>query len=365
MNPRVRRVLFIVVAGAVLSRLYVLGRDRGFELVARATVTVTLASLAAWLIHLVLHELAHWGAAVANDFEVRKVRLGPLTLELGGARVQVQRGSDLRGGVQALPRGTRALRRRVRLVAAAGPLMTAVVTSAAALGFVARGESSLASPLGIFVVMGGFTLVTALLPGALLPRRPESGTDSEQLLLPRAVYAYWVNAAALQGIGQGQDVKAALDWRATEGLLPAGGDEVEPLEVAWCIACIEDGQVERAKARLRSMVERLDEDSPEWQRTDTFNQLGCLSAFEGDATYARACLAEVKLTQSQPWYCELLTACIARAEGDAPGRAAALERWWAGANASAVRVYAVAGNAWILTHLGGDTSHQREVSPPE
>ncbi len=64
MNPRVRRLIFIVTAGAVLARLYLLGRDRGFELVARATVSVTLVSLGAWLVHMVLHELAHWAAAV-------------------------------------------------------------------------------------------------------------------------------------------------------------------------------------------------------------------------------------------------------------------------------------------------------------
>ncbi|HEY0880958.1 MAG TPA: hypothetical protein VGD87_05480, partial [Archangium sp.] len=100
----------------------------------------------------------------------------------------------------------------------------------------------------------------------------------------------------------------------------------------------------------------LTPDSPEWQRTDTFNQLGCLSAFEGDVVHAKACLGEVKLTQSQEWYCELLVACIARAEGDAEREAAALKRWWAGADASPVRVYAVAGNRWVLERLGAGGS---------
>jgi hypothetical protein len=118
------------------------------------------------------------------------------------------------------------------------------------------------------------------------------------------------------------------------------------------MAAIESGEAKRAWPRLRSMEARLHEDSPEWQRTDTFNQLGCLSALEGDVVHAKACLAEVKLTQSQDWYCELLVACIAEAEGDGPARSAALDRWFAGADASPVRVYAVAGNRWVLERLG-------------
>ena len=75
MNPRVRRVLFIVTTGAVLARLYVLGEQKGFVLVGRATVAVTLASLAAWLVHMTMHELAHWAAAVSQNFEIRGVKL--------------------------------------------------------------------------------------------------------------------------------------------------------------------------------------------------------------------------------------------------------------------------------------------------
>lgn len=351
MNPRVRRLLAIFISGAVLSRLFVLGQERGFGLVARATTSVTLSSIAAWLVHLALHELAHWVAARAQDFEVRSVRFGPLALDLTGPRLRLGLGNDLGGGVNALPRGAVHLRRRVRLVAAAGPLMTAAVTLSAWLLFRARNEPSLASPWGIFLVMGGFTLVTALLPGALLPRAPPSGTDLEQLLLPRAVLAHWLNASALQGVSKGRRLSEALDWRAAEPLLPEGGGEVEALEVAWAIAALEAGEVARGEARLRSMVARLDADSPEWQRTDVSNQLGCLSALGGDVVHARACLAEVRLTQSQPWYCELLAACIARAESDPAGEGAALEAWWAGVEASSAKAFAVGGNRWILERL--------------
>lgn len=354
MNPRVRRVLFIVTAAAVLTRLYVLGQDRGFPLVARATVTVTLASLAAWLVHMVLHELAHWAAAAWQDFEVRSVRFGFVLLDFTGVRLRLQRGSDLGGAVNSLPRGLENLRGRLRVVALAGPLMTMCVTLGAAVRWRASGAGSLASPSGIFVVMGAFTLVTALLPGALLPRRPVSGTDLEQVIQPRAIFGHWVNAAAVQGLGRGKKVSEVLDWRAVQPLLPEGDGEVEALELGWCLACLDAGQVALARPRLRSMVERLDDDAPEWLRTDVFNQLGCLSALEGDPVHAQACLAEVKLAQSTPWYCELLVACIAKAQGDAAGAAVAISTWRDAVGRHPGRVFALAGNQWILERLNDE-----------
>ncbi len=351
MHPRFRRMLMVVTAGAVLSRLYVLGRDRGFELVGRATVTVTLASLAAWLAHMVLHELAHWAAARWQNFEVRKVRFGPVTFDFTGPRLVLRGGGDLGGSVNSLPRGADRLGPRLRVVAMAGPLMSAMVTLGAFMQWRARGAESLASPLGIFLVMGGFTLVTALLPGALLPRRPESGTDLEQMLQPRSVFAHWVNAAALQGIMKGKRVSEVLDWRAVQPLLPDEG-EVEAIELGWVLACLDAGQVEVARPRLKSMTERLDEESPEWLRTDVFNQVGCLAALEGDAVFAQACLTEVKANQSTDWYCELLVACIARAQGDSAAMGSALVRWRAGVEGHVSRVFALGGNQWVLERLG-------------
>lgn len=351
MNPRFRRVLLVVTAGAVLSRLYVLGRDRGFELVARATLTVTLASLASWLVHMVLHELSHWAAAAWQDFEVRKVRFGPVTFDFTGPKVVLRWGGDLGGGVNSLPRGAARLGPRLRVVAMAGPLMTAVVTLGAYGWWQGSGAESVASPLGIFMVMGGFTWVTALLPGALLPLRPESGTDLEQMIQPRAVLAHWVNAAALQGITQGQRVSEVLDWRSVQHLLPQSG-EVEAIELGWCLACLDAGQVEVARPRLKSMTERLDEESAQWLRTDVFNQVGCLSALEGDAVFAQACLTEVKANQSTQWYCELLVACIARAQGDSAGMQRALVKWRQGVEGHVSKVFALGGNQWVLQRLG-------------
>ena len=351
MNPRVRRVLFIVTAAAVLTRLFVLGQDRGFPLVARATFTVTLASLAAWLMHMVLHELAHWAAAVWQNFEVRSVRFGPVLVDLTGTRLALKRGTDLGGAVSSLPRGMEQLGARLRIVALAGPLMTLCVTLGAAARFRETRAESLASPLGIFVVMGAFTLVTALLPGALLPRRPASGTDLEQVIQPRAILGHWVNAAALQGLSRGKKVSEVLDWRAVQQLLPEGDAEVEALELGWCIACLDAGQDALARRRLRSMIERLDDDAPEWLRTDVFNQLGCLSALEGDPVHAQACLAEVKLAQSTDWYCELLVACIANAQGDEAGAAAAITKWREAVAQTSGRAFAIGGNQWILERL--------------
>jgi hypothetical protein len=348
MNPRVRRVLFIVTTGAVLARLYVLGEQKGFALVGRATVAVTLASLAAWLVHMTVHELAHWAAAVSQNFEIRGVRLGLLALDFTGPRVQVRRGNDLGGAVISLPRGAQRLSSRLRIVALAGPSMTLLVTLVGFAVWRSSGQA-VATPTGIFVVMGALTLVTALLPGALLPNRPASGTDLEQALQPRAVFAYWVNAAALQGIAAGKRVSEVLDWRTVQGLLPEPTGEAEPIELGWCIAALDAGHPGLARPRLRSIIDRLDEDSPDWLRTDTFNQLGCLSALDGDPLHASACLAEVKQTQSMDWYCELLVACIAKARGE-PFEPA-LTKWRAAAEAHPGRAFAIGGNEWVLARL--------------
>ncbi len=229
--------------------------------------------------------------------------------------------------------------------------MTLTVTLGALAAWRSGGAQSLASPLGIFMVMGAFTLVTALLPGALLPRRPPSGTDLEQLLQPRAILGHWINAAALQGISKGKKVSEVLDWRAVQAVLPEGDGEVEAIELGWCIACLDAGEVELARPRLRSMAERLDEESAEWLRTDVFNQLGCLSALEGDPLHAQACLTEVKSAQSNEWYCLLLVACIARAQGDLPAGSDALTRWREEVSRHPGWVFAVGGNQWVLERL--------------
>lgn len=341
-------MLYVVTIGAVLSRLYVLGRDRGWELVLRSTVLVTAVAIGSWLVHVVLHELAHFAASRWQNFELRGLRFGPLVLDFTGPRVKVSWALELGGGVNSLPRGVDRIPQRLRIVALAGPLMTALVMLFSFFMWRAQ-NTSLASPLGIFLVMGVFTLVTALLPGALLPSPPLSGTDLEQILQPRWVVAHWTNAAALQAISKGARISDVLDWRAVQHLLPDGGD-VEGFELGWSIACLDAGEVQRGQSRLRAMVTRLDEDDPDWLRTDTFNQLGCLSAFDGDVVHATACLEQVKQTQSIAWYCELLVACIERARGG--DWKAPLARWQLGVDAHPGKAFAMAGNEWVLRRLG-------------
>lgn len=348
MRFSVRRVIFIAVLAFAASRLVGLAQARGFELVAIATVQVTLVSLSAWVLHMVAHELAHWAAAKSQGFVVRGVRFGPVALDFSGQRTRVRLGGDLGGGVSSLPRGTERLWVRLRRVALAGPAMTLLLTACTFVWWRVGSDGSLATIPGVFLVMGVFTLVTALMPGVVLPRRPPSGTDLEQALQPRSVKAHWLNAAALQAVLDGKPLREALDVREAMALMPSEG-EVEGLELGWCFAMLDAGETERARVRLRSMVERFDEDTPEWLKTDAFNQLGVLSAFEGDVVHAQACLAEVHETQSMEWYEFLLRACIARARSE--NWEVPLQRWLNGANASPGRLFAFAGNQWVLDSL--------------
>jgi hypothetical protein len=348
LNRRVRRVLYILTAGALASRLYVLGEQRGFGLVAGTTLRITALALGAWLVHLVLHELALLVAALSQGFRVRGVALGPAVVNVApGRRLTVSARLSLGGGVNSLPRGVAGLSRRLRLVAAAGPAVTLLVTALAWWAWSGRGES-LASPLGVFVAMGALTFVTAMLPAVLLPSPPDSGTDLEQLVQPRPVFAHWVNAAAVQQLAEGGRLADALDHRAWQHLLPpaTSGHEVEVFELGWALAALDAGEPAAARERLRSMVERFDEHTPQWLRLDTLNQLGCLAALEGDVPLAQSCLGHVRELQHWEWYAELLEACLQRARGE--DFYAALHRWRAGVATHPVMNVALAGNRWIL-----------------
>ena len=350
MRLTARRLLFVVTMAFVASRLVLLAEARGAAVVAFATLQVTLVSLGAWLVHLTLHELAHWAMAVRQGFQVRGVRFAFLAIDFTGTAVTFRLGRDLGGGVSSLPRGTERLWQRLRRVAAAGPLMTAVVTLVTFFWWRAH-AASVATMSGVFLVMGGFTLITALIPGAVLPTPPASGTDLEQLLQPRRVKAHWLNAAALQAVLDGQRMRDAVDPRLAESLLPTHG-AVEGLDLGVALALLDAGETKRGRDRLVAMVERFDDDTPEWIKTDTFNQLGALSALEGDVVHAQACLHEVRATQRFEWYQGLLEACIARARGEATGPA--LARWFEGVNASPAKRFALAGNEWLLEALGAN-----------
>lgn len=349
MNRRLRRALWILTTGAVGARLYTLGLARGFGVVAEATLLITSLSLAAWLAHVTVHEWGHFVAARREGFLVRQLRLGPVVFDFTPqAKRRVVLRFSLAGGVNSLPRGLDDLRGRLRRVALAGPLASALVTGAA-LAVWWRSGQTLASPLGVFVAMGALTLFTALLPGFALPQAPDSGTDLEQLVLTRPVLAHWVNAAAVQALLEGRALAQVLSREAWATLLPPVDGAVEPFELGWCVAALDAGERGVARTRLRSMVERFDDDAPEWLLADTFNQLGALAALEGDVVLAKTCLLRVTETQGHAWYSHLLEACIAKAEGQAiePHLAA----WHAGVETSPVKAVALAGNGWILRAL--------------
>jgi hypothetical protein len=350
--PRLRRLLFIVTAGACLARVYVLGEERGWALVGPTALRVVALSLAAWLAHLVLHELAHLVAARTQGFVVRGVRLAVVTLDLAGPRPRLRWGGDLGGGVNSLPRGGEALPARLRRVALAGPAATLAATLALTAAWARGPAPSLASPLGIFVVMGGLVLVTALLPGALLPRRPDSGSDLDQLLQPRAVLAHWTNAAAIEAVVRGAPLEGALDWRATDALLPTAGP-AEPFELGWCYACLEAGERGRARERLERLAANLADDAPEWLRTDVAMQRGLLAALDArDPGLARTCLAEVEAHQALDWYAGLLRAAIAHADGDDAAAGAHLDAWLEAAARHPQQGVLLSGNRWALRSLG-------------
>lgn len=353
MPPGVRRVVYILTAGTVLARLFVLGRERGWDVVGPVALRVTLTALAAWAVHVVVHELAHLVAARRMDFEVRAVRFGPVLIDLMGERARVAlQWRDLGGGVTSLPRGLARLAPRMRVVAAAGPTAT-LLLSAATLGwYAALGAPGLSSVPGIAMTMGGFVLVTALLPGALLPNAPPAGSDVDQLVFARRVRAHWTHAAVLQGVVHGKLVGDQVPWAVSKPLLPREDEDVEPIVLLHALACLEAGEVERARHVLEQWLPRLD-DAYDWLRVDLNSTAGCLFALvDGDVARAEACLGLVRAEEAFDWYGHLLAACICRAKGDEAGFREWLGKWKAAIAEHPNRAFALAGNAWVLRRLG-------------
>jgi hypothetical protein len=351
MPPRTRRLLLILTAGAAASRVYVLGRDEGWSVVGPAVVRVTLTALLAWLVHMALHELAHLLAARAERFVIRGVRFAFVSVDLTGPRPRLRLGRDLGGGVSSLPRGSDELGARLRRVALAGPAVSFVAAAALGLAWHLTSQPHLATPLGIFFVMGVFVFATALLPGALLPRRPASGSDLDQLLQPRWVLGHWLNAAGLEAALRGEPIGSAVDWRELGRLLPDDGP-VQVFELGFCLAALEAGAVAPARERLEHLARRLDDEVPAWFLTDLFTQRGLVAALhEGDTGLAERCLARVEAAQSLPWYAELLRAALARARGDVAAAERHRQAWEAAADTHPQRATLRVGNGWALAAL--------------
>ncbi len=342
-NPLLRRVIFAATVGTVLARLYVLGTERGWGLVGPVAVRVAITALAAWSVHLVAHELGHFVAARALRFEVRALRFGPLVIDLLERRVRLV-GRDLGGSVSLLPRGVDHVRRRLRLVALAGPTVTLALTLVTAA--VWKRDSGLGSTTGIALVMGGYVLVTALLPGVMLPRRPPAGTDLEQLLGSRQVVAHWTHLAVLQGLSEGRELADVAPLPVVERLLPLRGEALEPLVLVAVIRFIEVGRLADARAWLTHADLST---APGWLVGDFALTAACFFALvDRDLVLAKTWALQAQEHQAQPWFSLLVEAALAAVEGR-PTEARA--RWLASLEGYPFRAVALGANQWVLDRL--------------
>jgi hypothetical protein len=342
-NPTLRRVIFAATVGTVLARLYVLGVERGWALVGPVAVRVALTALAAWSVHVIAHELGHFAAARGQGFEVRSLRFGPVVIDLVARRVSLI-GRDLGGSVSLLPRGVNEVRGRLRRVALAGPAVTLALTALAALAW--RREAGLGSTSGIALVMGGYVLVTALLPGVMLPRRPPAGTDLEQVLGARWVVAHWTHLAVLQGLAQGRALADVAPLPVIERLLPERRAPLEPLVLVAVLRFIEVGRV----ADARAWVTHADLSSaPGWMVGDFALTAACFFALiDGDLVLARTWALQAQEHQAQPWFSLLVEAALAAVE-QRPSDARA--RWLTELKAYPFQAVALGANQWVLDRL--------------
>ncbi len=344
-NPRVRRLLAIVTAAGVLVWLFTLGQARGWGLVAQVGARVVGVALVAFAGHVVAHELAHFALARAMNFEVRALRFGPVVVDLVNRKLALA-GPDLGGGVVLLPRGVERLTSRLRLVAAAGPLMTASLTLLTWTQWSAR--EGYGSTTGIALVMGAYVLLTSLLPGVLLPRSPASGTDLEQLIASRRVLAHWTHLAVLQGLSHGAALAQVGELSALEALLPPREAPAEPLLLVVLIRWVEVGRVALVRERLTQVELTF---APEWLVGDLALLASCFFALvDGDAVLARSWLAVAHEHQSQPWFSLLAEAALAQLEARPSD---ALARWREHLETFPFKAVALGANRWVLDRLQG------------
>lgn len=133
-NPRSRTLitftltLFLVIAFAALPALRPAWMPAALQN-GRSTGTHAASALAAaFIAAIVLHEFGHFAAAVAVNFQILGVALGPFRVaRLYGKSTVSFRPSNLFGGsISAISRGERSWRARILTVIVAGPLATLV-----------------------------------------------------------------------------------------------------------------------------------------------------------------------------------------------------------------------------------------------
>ena len=346
---RFRRVLFWALTGGALARLYVLGEARGWALVGPVALRITGLTLLAWFGHLLLHEGGHLVAARLMRFQLDSVAIGPLEWSQRH-RTWTWAGLSLGGRISTLPVGAEDLRHRLRVVAAAGPLVTLVTLAALAVAWVLRAEP-ITSPLGIFLVAGGLVVVSAATPGRFRVSTAIAGNDVDQMLGGRRVVAHWTYLAVVQAVLAGRRPGEATEGLDLRVLLPPAGAPPEPITLITAVHHLERGEFTEAKALLEP-ASRLVEAAPGWVHTDVFHQLGAIAALvDGELEKAVRCLEIVRKKQSLPWYGDLLEACIAKAGGDDEIATRRLGHWLDEAKAVSGGRLAFGGNEWILERL--------------
>lgn len=342
-----RRWTFTVLLGAALARLILVSAHQGVGVVAPLIGRVLAIALAAWSVHVVAHETGHWVAAWLNDFNVRRVRFGPLVFEPPTRRLSWT-GRDLGGGVTSFPRRVDRLAQRLRRVAFAGPLSTACLTLVTAFVWAWHGRPGLPSAEAIALAMGLLTLVTALAPSSVLPSAPPGGTDLEQMFAGRRLLAHWTHAAVLQGLSEGHPV-SSLIARARLDELVEGEGVTSPLALIDLIHRLESGQHRDLRARLDLARRRCPPDAPDWLVADMALISGCFAALiEHDLPLARTELTVVQERQAAPWFSLLLQAAIDQAAGNPSD---ALRRWQQGLEDLPHRTLALTANGWVLSRL--------------
>ncbi|MBV9936972.1 MAG: M50 family metallopeptidase [Acidobacteriaceae bacterium] len=117
-----------------------------------------------------LHEAGHFFAALANDFEVGSVVIGPFRVARLGTswKLILKKHRPFEASVSAFPRTTEDWQRRMMTVIAAGPVATLITGCAAALLLRASGEGNhwLTWLLRAFVQVSFFIFVLGLIPNS-------------------------------------------------------------------------------------------------------------------------------------------------------------------------------------------------------